>query len=125
MTSELNEINDKLNSLIYNRDAQIRLVVQTGYDETGMVATNDGYLRLAQIVIEFLLKAEAKETETWDLYGHLLPGSTTINNVFRGNFEVCIDTLALANTQEEVNQVAQAFSQGSPLESLPEERHHD
>jgi hypothetical protein len=112
--SELSEINDKLKAMVGDQDATIRLVIQTGHDEIGMVGTADGYLRLAQVVIEFLLKAKAEETKIWDLYGHSLPGSTAINEVFRGNDEVCIDTLALAETQDEVSQVAQAYWEGSP-----------
>ena len=68
------------------------MVIQTGYDETGMVATADGYLRLAQVLVQFILKAKAKETDNWDLYGHHVPGSTTVNHLFRENYEVRIDT---------------------------------
>ena len=100
--------------MITNQDAQIKLVIQTGYDETGMVATTDGYLRLAQVLIEFILSAQAKETDVWNLYGHPVPGSSAISQLFRENYEVCIDTVALAETQEEVTQIAQAFLQGSP-----------
>lgn len=114
MTEELSDINEQLKALIVDQDAHIRLVVQTGYDEAGMVATTDGYLRLAQVLIEFILKVKAEETEVWDLFGHHLPGSTAINSVFRENFDVGIDTVMLAETQEEVSQVAEAFWQGSP-----------
>ena len=114
MIVELSEINEKLKTMITNQDAQIRLVIQTGYDETVMVATADGYLRLAQVLVEFILKAKAKETDIWDLYGHPVPGSTTINHLFRENYEVCIDTVVLAETQEEVSQIAQAFLKASP-----------
>ena len=114
MTAELSEINEKLKALITNQDAQIRLVIQTGHDETEMVATSDGYLRLVQFLIEFILNARAKETNIWDIYGHPLPASAAIRSLFRENFEVCINSVMLAETQEEVGQVAQAFWDGSP-----------
>ena len=112
-TAELSEISEKLKAMIADHDSQIRLVVQTGHDETGMVATADGYLRLAQVLIEFVVSAKAQETKTWDIYGHSLPGSTAINDLFRENYEVCIDTTMLAETQEEVGQIAQAYWDGS------------
>ena len=119
LTAELSEIREELKAMIADHDSQIRLVVQTGHDETGMVATADGYLRLAQVLIEFVLRAETQETETWDIYGHSLPGSTAIDDLFRENHEVCIDTTMLAETQEEVSQIAQAFWDGSPLQERP------
>jgi len=119
LTAELSEISEELKAMIADHDPQIRLVVQTGYNETGMVATADGYLRLAQLLIEFVLSAKAQETKTWDIYGHSLPGSTAINGLFRENWEVCIDTTMLAETQEEVSQIAQAFWDGSPLQERP------
>src|SRR5665213_1122495 len=42
MTEELTDINEKLKALIADQNAHIRLVIQTGHDETGMVATTDG-----------------------------------------------------------------------------------
>ena len=60
-TAELSEISEKLKAMIADHDSQIRLVVQTGHDETGMVATADGYLRLAQVLIEFVLSVKAEE----------------------------------------------------------------
>lgn len=114
MTEELSEINEKLKALITDQDAHIRLVIQTGHDETGMVATADGYLRLAQVLIEFVLSARAEEAQTWDISGHSLPSSTAIYHLFRENYEICIDTTTLAETQEEVSQVAQAYWEASP-----------
>jgi len=114
MTADLQDINEKLKALIAHQDAQIRLVIQTGTDETGMVATTDGYLRLAQLLIEFILKAKEEEAEIWSIYGHQLPGSSAIYDVFRENFEVSIDTLMLAENQLEVSQIAQAFWDASP-----------
>lgn len=122
MTAELSEISEKLKALIADHDSQIRLVVQTGYDETGMVATTNGYLRLAQVLIEFVLSAKAQETETWDIYGHSLPGSVAINSLFRENWDVCIDTTMLAKTQEEVGQIAQAYWDRSPVQDAPAPR---
>ena len=119
LTAELSGISEELKAVITDHDSQIRLVVQTGYNETGMVATADGYLRLAQVLIEFVLRAETQETETWDIYGHSLPGSTAINGLFRENWDVCIDTTVLAETQEEVSQIAQAYWDGSPLQEQP------
>lgn len=114
MIEGLSEVHDKLKAMAADPSSQIRLVVQTGYDETGMVATADGYLRLAQVLVEFVLNAEAKQTETWDVHGHSVPGSTAVSKLFRENHEVCIDTTMMARTEEEVSQIAGAFWRGSP-----------
>ena len=116
MTTELSEINEKLKGMIVNQEARIRVTVQTGYNECGMVATADGYLRLAQSLVEFILKAQAKETETWITHGcdKALPGSAEIGRLFHGADEVQLDTVELAETEEQANQVAEAVWLGSP-----------
>ena len=62
-TAELAEINENLKSMVADQEAKIRCVVQTGCDETGLVATTDGYLRLAQTLVEFVLQAESQEMQ--------------------------------------------------------------
>jgi len=116
---ELSEINESLKSAITDQAARIRIAIETGYDEAGMVATRSGYLRLAQFLVEFVLKAEAQQTETWQVYGLALPGSSAIGYLFGPVDEVKIDSLMLAATEREVNETADAFLRDSPPPSKP------
>lgn len=115
MTAGLAEVNEMLKSMIFDQEAKVRVVVETGYDEAGLVATTDGYLRLAQTLVDFLLQSEAQETQVWDIYDKHLPGSTTIRHTFAAGDEIVLDTTMLAQTQEEANEVAEAFLGGMPL----------
>ena len=114
MTSELTGISENLKGMIADQDSQIRIVIQTGYDEAGMIATTDGYLRLAQFLIDFVLKAKTQDMEVWDIYGSPLPGSSAIGYLFNGTDEVRIDSVMLAATEDDVNQMSQAFRINSP-----------
>jgi hypothetical protein len=78
---------------------KLRIVVETGYDEAGLVATKAGYLQLAQRLLEFVASGESE---------------SSVSDLFMGGDEVRIDTLMLAQTQEEVNELAEAFLLGSP-----------
>ena len=78
MTLELTEIYETLKGMIASQESQTRIVIETGYDEAGMIATIDGYLRLAQFLIDFVLKSKAQESDIWNTYDHLLPGSSAI-----------------------------------------------
>ena len=117
MAMELNEISTALGDLVSEGRTSIRMVVQTGYDETGLVATADGYLRLAQTLVDFVLAAQRQQTETIT-YGSLtLPTSGAIYSLFHENFEIAIDNLTLASSEDEVKQIADHILRGSPLES--------
>lgn len=60
-TESLNEISKALESHIQNKEARIYTSVKTGYDETGMTATADGYLRFAKGLIDFVVAAQKGE----------------------------------------------------------------
>jgi hypothetical protein len=59
----LSEISKALESLIQSQEACVYTFVETGYDETGMVATADGYLRLAKELINFVVAAQGGTLE--------------------------------------------------------------
>ena len=74
-----------------------------------------GYLRLAQTLVQFVQQANAQELQTWNIYNKHLPGSTAINHNFAALGEIAFDTIMLAQTQEEVSEVAETFRGGMPL----------
>ena len=123
MTAELRQINEALQILIADQSARIGVTVETGYDELNLVATSDGYLQLAQALVEFVLEAEAQQTESWTKDGLTLPGSSAIRLLFGLNYEVDINSLSLASTQAEVQQAVEYFRRMSPMgnEALPME----
>lgn len=115
MTTELKEIEESLKNLVSDSDARIGVIVETGHDELGLVATADGYLRLAHALVEFVRKAQHGNTETWTMDGLTLPGTATVGEIFGLNFIVDVDTLSLASTQAEVQQLVEYYRDDLPL----------
>jgi hypothetical protein len=113
MSAALNEIYDRLNDLISDQAARVRVVVETGYDEAGLVATTSGYLRLAQALVGFVLEAQTQGAQTWAINGASLPESGSIGSLF-GLDEVRINSLTLAATEAQVGAVVTHFQDLSP-----------
>ena len=117
MAMELSEISTALGALVSEDKPSIRMVVQTGYDETGLVATADGYLCLAQVLVDFVLAARSQQTDNISIDGVSMPTSGVVYSLFRANSEIAIDGLMLASSEDEVKQIAEYYLWGSPLES--------
>ena len=115
MTAELKEIEESLKNLVSDPDARIGVIVETGNDELGLVATADGYLRLAHALVEFILKARQGNTATWTMDGLTMPGTATVGKLFGLNFIVEVNTLSLASTQAEVQQLVEYYRDDLPL----------
>lgn len=115
MITELKKIEATLKKLVADPDARIGIIVETGNDELGLVATADGYLRLAHALVEFILKARQGNTKTWTRDGLTLPGTATVREIFGLNFIVEVDTLSLASTQAEVQQLVEYYRDDLPL----------
>ncbi len=116
MTAELKEIEESLKKLVSDPDARIGVIVETGHDELGLVATADGYLRLAHALVEFVRKARQGSTGSWTMDGLTLPGTATVGEIFGLNFIVEVDTLSLASTQAEVQQLVEYYRDDLPLQ---------
>lgn len=114
MSSHLEEIIRSIDSLIENKDARLSIVVETGYDEAGLVGTSDAYLRLAKVLIEFVAGAQDNQMETWKIAGLQLPGSTAVNQVFEVPGEIVIDTTCLTASETDTQAVADYFREMSP-----------
>lgn len=109
MTSEqraaaLARVTNDLDALIADREARVRLMVQTGYDECCAIATSDGYLRLARCLTAYVRDAEAGQE----------PMDSGVGAIFPGGDEVKIDSLMHARDAAEVDATAQEWLEGSP-----------
>ena len=113
MNTKLAEISESIQSLIDNQNARLRIVVQTGYDESNLVATNDGFLRFAKALVDFVLASKEQKTEIWDIYGRNIPGDSSIHLLF-GPDEVQIATFQMAESEDQVRQIAEDYYVNSP-----------
>ncbi len=104
MNESLDKISKALGDLIQNPEARIYTHVTTGYDETGMFSTADGYLRFAKELIEFVVTAERGDYHLLT-YGEVQgPGNCSIGDVFNPISEVELDSALLLKTEEEVEK---------------------
>ena len=124
MAMELGEISAALKVLISEEKPNVRMVVQTGYDETSLVATASGYLRLAQVLVDFVLTARNQQTETISIDGVSMPTSSTAYPLFQANPEIAINNIMLASSEDEVKQIAEYYLWGSPLETKEDYQLH-
>lgn len=122
MEETLAEISELLKRPIDNPEAKLRIVVQTGYDEASLVATDDGFLRLAKALVDFVRASNKQKTEIWNIYGRNIPGDSSIHLLF-GPDEVKIAAFQMAKSEDQVRQIAEDYYANSPSGSWV--RHSD
>ena len=111
MNREIESIVVELEAMSGDKEAQMFIVVDNGFDESGLVGTQDAYLRLAKSLLEFVVSAQKGELEEWNLDEKLCPGSTKINDVFDSRCEVVIDTTSLTQTAQQAQEIMLYFRQ--------------
>jgi hypothetical protein len=115
-TDSLNEISKSLETHIQNQEAQVYTFVETGYDETGMVATADAYLRFAKELIDFVAAAQQGKYQNCS-YGEVQgPCSAAVGYVFSSISDVELDSAMLVNTEHEAEQAIRYFQPESPAQ---------
>ena len=112
----LSAISKALEAHIQNQEARVYTFVQTGYDETGMVATADGYLRFAKGLIDFVVAAQQGKYEMLSYGGIQGPGDCSIGDVFDPISDVELDSALLVNTEDEAEQAIRYFQPELPPE---------
>jgi hypothetical protein len=112
----LNDISKALESHMQNQEARVYAFVETGYDETGMVATADGYLRFAKELIDFVVAAHQGRCDICS-YGEIEgPCDSSVGDVFSSISDVELDSAMLVRTEDEAEQAIRYFQQDSPPE---------
>ncbi len=111
MNRELEAIIAQLEAMTGDKSAQMFVVVDAGFDESGLVGTRDAYLRLAKSLLKFVVSAQQGELEAWNLDEKLCPSSTVINDVFDSRCEVVSITTSLAQTAQQAQEVVRYFRQ--------------
>jgi len=116
MNESLDEVSKALESYIQNQEAQVYTFVATGYDETGMVATADGYLRFAKKLIDFVTAAQQGKCQNCT-YGEIqAPCSSSVGYVFSSISDVELDSAMLVKTEDEAEQAIRYFQPEFPQE---------
>ena len=95
---QLAQIAAELEGAIEDQDAQMFVTVETGFDEGNIVGTRDAYLRLAKVLLEFVVAVDNGEA-TPDGTG--CPGSSAIGRVFDATCEVDIDSMRMSETEQQ------------------------
>ena len=109
MNESLEKISKTLGSLIQNPEARVFTCVQTGYDETGIVATADAYLRFAKELIDFVVAAQSGQFQNCS-YGEVQgPCDSSVGSVFSPISEVKLDSALLVKQEEEAEKAMSHF----------------
>lgn len=116
MSHSLEHISQLLEANVSNQEAQVFTTVQTGFDETVLIATADGYLRLAKALIDFV---DAVQNRSGELYDGSTNGvhhfsSAAIGSIFHWLGEVQLDSTFLVQTEAEAEQLTRRSQQDSP-----------
>lgn len=118
MHNPLTEISQLLDANIENKQAQVFTHVQTGYDETGLTATADGYLRLAKSLVDFVVAVRRGEATPQSIDGIQCPQSPDVGRLFHWLGEVPLDSTSLVQTEAEAEQITRWFQQNSPIDGI-------
>jgi hypothetical protein len=94
---------------IQNPEAEVFTFVQTGYDETSVVATEDGYLKLAKEIIDFLIATREGKCQPYSIGNIQGQGDCSVGSVFSSISDVELDSLMLVNTATEAEKVIRYF----------------
>lgn len=101
MNQEIKEIIAKLESLLKDKEAEMFITVETGHDECDIVGTRDAYLRLARVLLEFVIAVDESAIAP-NASG--MPNTSAIGAVFNSDAEVDIDSMSMSETEQQARE---------------------
>lgn len=113
MEQELNDIIIRIEFMVKDSNSQVGIAIETGRDEAFLIATRDGLLRLAAVLIRSVASISQHKTEINSEL--LVQWNTTTQGLFDAASEVSISAECIVTEQANVRETLQYFQEHSPM----------